>query len=201
MDLNKHIYKTIGFITLFILGQLTLSAQNADDITVMRAKIIDNDTMPHMLLRQVVILPPLEFKDKKEYIKYTKLVHNIKKVYPYSREAARIFTEVHHAMDTIKNKRQRKKFVNAKDQELQDKYGDELKKLTITQGRLLIKLVDRETGFSSYEIIKELKGSFTAFMWQQLARMFGSNLKDEFDADGEDKYIDRIVIMIENGMI
>lgn len=199
-----NVIRYIILITLLSLTAVTsvfCQTVDPDDITVMRAKIIDNDTMPHVMLKQVVILPPLEFESKKEYVKYTKLVRNIKKVYPYSKEAARIFADVHNTLDTLDDKRARRKFVDAKDDELQSKYGDELKRLTLSQGRLLIKLVDRETGFSSYEIIKELKGSFSAFMWQQIARMFGSSLKTEFDAEGEDKYIDRIVIMIENGMI
>lgn len=195
---TPYIYKAITLLFIFI-AQCAYTQTNEAAVT--RALIIGKDTLPHIKLDDIIVLPPLEFKSKKEYIKYTKLVRNIKKVYPYSKEAARIFKDVHYALDTIESRKARRAYVNKKDKELQDKYGPELKRLSMSQGRLLIKLVDRETGFSSYEIIKELKGSFSAFMWQQVARMFGSSLKTEFDADGEDKYINRIVIMIEQGMI
>jgi hypothetical protein len=85
--------------------------------------------------------------------------------------------------------------------ELMEEFSDELKSLTITQGRLLIKLIDRETGNTSYELLRELRGSFSAFFWQTVARLFGSNLKTTFDAEGEDKLIDQIVVLIENGQI
>jgi hypothetical protein len=76
-----------------------------------------------------------------------------------------------------------------------------LRKLTFTQGRILIKLIDRETGHTTYEIVKELKGSLSAFFWQSVARIFGSNLKMEYDAKGDDRMIEDIVIRIENGML
>jgi pyruvate dehydrogenase complex dehydrogenase (E1) component len=76
-----------------------------------------------------------------------------------------------------------------------------LRKLTFSQGRLLIKLIDRETGDTSYKLIKELKGGFSAFMWQSVARIFGSNLKSEYEMEGDDAMIERIIIMIDNGML
>ena len=80
-------------------------------------------------------------------------------------------------------------------------YEEELKNLTITQGRILIKLIDRETSKTSYEVVKELRGSFQAAFWQAIARIFGSNLKTEFDPEGEDKMLNEIMIMIEKGQI
>ena len=85
------------------------------------------------------------------------------------------------------------------EKELLDEYEDDLKKLTITQGRILIKLVDRETGATSYELVKELRGSFSAFFWQAFARIFGSTLKAEYDPYGEDRLIEEIVLLIDNG--
>jgi pyruvate dehydrogenase complex dehydrogenase (E1) component len=80
-------------------------------------------------------------------------------------------------------------------------FEDDLTKLTITQGRLLIKLIDRETGNTSFDLVKELRGSFSAFFWQAIARLFGSNLKSTFDKDGEDKLIDQILVLIDNGQL
>jgi hypothetical protein len=80
-------------------------------------------------------------------------------------------------------------------------YSDELKGLTVNQGKILIKLIDRETGNSSYEMVKELKGSFSAFMWQTVARLFGDNLKSTYDPDEEDRDIENIIGLIETGAI
>lgn len=163
--------------------------------------IIDGDTLPHSTLGQIVVIPPMVFKSNDDYIKYRKLIRDVKKVYPYAMLAKDIFGQVTVAMDTIEDKRDQKKFIKSKDQELQSRYTAELKKLTITQGKILIKLIDRETGYTSYDIVKELRGTVSAFMWQQMARMFGSSLKTGFDSEGEDKMINHIILMIENGML
>ena len=109
--------------------------------------------------------------------------------------------KINDKMDSIDSKRVAKRYIKQVDKELQKKYGPELKKLTITQGRLLIKLIDRQTSSTSYELVKELRGSFSAFMWQSLARLFGENLKEKYDAEEEDKMIEHIVLRIENGQL
>ncbi|MGQ9848142.1 MAG: DUF4294 domain-containing protein, partial [Bacteroidales bacterium] len=93
----------------------------------------------------------------------------------------------------------RKEYLKIAEKKLRADFEDEIKNLTMSEGRLLIKLINRETGKTSYELIKQLKGSFNAFLYQQIARLFGENLKEEYDAKGEDKYIEEIVIRIENG--
>lgn len=82
-----------------------------------------------------------------------------------------------------------------------DDFGTELKKLTITQGRILLKLIDRETGDTSYELLKELRGSISAVFWQTIARIFGSDLKSQYDPKGDDFLIERVVKLIETGQI
>jgi hypothetical protein len=99
------------------------------------------------------------------------------------------------------NERQKKRFIKETERELKDQFEQELKKLTMTQGRILIKLIDRETGSSSYSLVKELRGSLQAFFWQGLARLFGSNLKTEYDAEGQDQMIEQIVRQIETGQL
>lgn len=192
-------------IALFLIA-LSARAQYQDPLSIkggyiLPGVIVDGDTIPYTRIKPVVILPPLEFKSHNEYLRYRKLVRNIKRVYPYSLIARDIFRDIEYAMDSIKNPREQKKYIKQKDQELQDRYTEELKKLTITQGQLLIKLIDRELGMTSYEVVKELRGSVSAFMWQSLARLFGSSLKSEFDEDGEDALIERIIILIENGQL
>lgn len=85
------------------------------------------------------------------------------------------------------------------EKQLQNEFSDDLKNLTITQGRILIKLIDRETGKTTYNIVKEMRGSFSAFMWQSLASLFNSSLKYDYDPKGEDKAIEQAIKLIENG--
>jgi hypothetical protein len=104
-------------------------------------------------------------------------------------------------METLETAKERREYTKQLEDELLKQYEEELKNLTITQGRILIKLIDRETRKTSYEVVKELRGSFQAAFWQAIARIFGSNLKTEFDPEGEDKVLNEIMIMIENGQL
>jgi len=101
-------------------------------------------------------------------------------------------------LSLIKTKREREKYVDQAEKEIREEFEKQLMKLTVSQGKMLIKLIDRETGKTSYELVKELKGSFSAGFWQAVARVFGSNLKTEFDADGEDKILDELVTLYEH---
>ena len=104
-------------------------------------------------------------------------------------------------MDSLPNNRQRSKYVKAKEQELWDLYAKELMSCSVHQGEILIKLVNRELNYTPYDIIKDLRGNFSAIMWQGMARTFGESLKSSYDMDGEDKLIERIVLQLEQGTI
>jgi hypothetical protein len=101
----------------------------------------------------------------------------------------------------LKTEQEQKEYIKRTEQELLDKYTEDLKKLTITQGKILVKLVYRETGATSYDLVEFYRGRFSAFFWQALARLFGSNLKMGYDPHGEDRLIEEIVILIENGQL
>ena len=125
----------------------------------------------------------------------------MKKVYPYSQIAKETFKEVHNIMDSLPNNKLRKKYIKAKEDELLDRYYDELFAMTIRQGEILLKLIDRELNRSALDVIKELRGGFSAIMWQSMAKVFGESLKTTYDANGEDMMIERIVVQIEQGVI
>jgi hypothetical protein len=152
-------------------------------------------------LQEVYIFPEPEFDSWWAERRYRRLVRNLKKVYPYAVLAGDMLEELNDELKEIDSERKRKEYIKKMEDELLAQYEDELKSLTISQGRLLIKLIDRETGDTSYELVKELRGSFSAFFWQALARLFGSNLKAEYDPDGEDQLIEQIVVRIEKGVI
>lgn len=168
---------------------------------LVRGLLIDGDTVPHICLRTVTILPPLQFKNQREAKQYTRLVRYVKKVYPYSQIIKKKLIEIDNELAKLDNDRQRKKYIKKAEKELREEFEGELRELTFSQGRILIKLVDRETGETSYELVKELKGSVSAFFWQSVAVLFQSSLKYEYDADGTDWMIEDIVIRIENGTL
>jgi hypothetical protein len=144
-------------------------------------------------------MPKKVYNNERDKRKFLRLVRKIKKVLPYAKLANNTLYQVQLKLDSIEDKSQQKKYIKLVDKALKERYGEELKRLTISEGRILIKLIDRETGDTSYELIEELRGSFSAFMWQSLARLFGENLKQDYDAEGEDKLIEEIILRIEAG--
>lgn len=172
---------------------------NPNNIVFVR--VVEGDTLLFSNIPELTFYGPRQFKNRFEYRRYYRLVRNVKKAYPYAIMAKRKLDEVNTVMYQMKSEAERKNYMKQVEKEVREEFEDELKKLTITQGRILIKLIDRETGNTSYDLVKELRGNFSAIFWQTLARIFGSNLKTEFDADGSDKLINEIVIMIENGQL
>jgi hypothetical protein len=179
----------------------SLLSQDTLKHIVVPGKVIDGDTVPYVDLKSVVVFPQLDSKSRMDLVGYERLVINIKKVYPYAKMAAIKLTEYQHALDTIPNERARKKFLKSAEKELQAKFGNEIKDLDFTQGKILIKLVYRQTGNSTYTIVKELRGSFNAFVYQTVARIFGYDLRSQYDPEGSDKAIEHIVQMIDDGSL
>jgi len=163
--------------------------------------IIDGDTVMHLYLKQIIVFPPRVFRSKGEQRRYSRLVYYVKKVYPYSQVVKNKLYEINSQVNEIKGEKAKRKFLKMKEDELRAEFEGELRKMTFTQGRILIKLIDRETGETTYEIVKQLKGSLSAFFWQSVAVMFQSSLKYEYDAKGDDRMIEEIVILIENGQL
>jgi hypothetical protein len=172
-----------------------------DGYTILPIIVLDGDTIPNALIPQVVVFPTRKFKNNKEYRQYQRLIRNIKIVYPYSQIAKRKVDEMEVQFRLLKTEKEREKYVKQVEREMRAEFEGQLVNLTITQGRLLIKLVDREIGKTSYELIRELKGGVSAVFWQTIARIFGSNLKSEFDQQGEDKFLNELIILYEHGQL
>jgi hypothetical protein len=164
------------------------------------AVIYEGDTIPSITLPLISCTTKRKFKNKKEAAKWTRLLYNVKIVYPYSILAAARLKEYDRILATIPNEKDRKKYMAKVEENLKKEFTEDLKNLTVTQGKILIKLIDRETGKNTYMLIKELRGSFSAFMWQSLAVLFNSTLKVEYDAEGEDKPIEDAIKLIESGV-
>ena len=175
------------------------TAAPAGGTAIARGVIVDGDTIPHVRLREIKIMPRRRFRSKRAAQRYSRLVRNIKTVLPYARIAGRKIAEIEDNLALMSDEKQKKEYLKKAEKELFQEFEKPLRRLTVSQGRLLIKLIDRETGSTSYAIIRQLKGRFSAFLWQSVARIFGSNLKSEFDGEGEDRMIEYIINQIDNG--
>lgn len=191
------------FFIIFLIGFSSNCTSQAlsDSLYVTKTVVVDGDTIPYFAFEPIAIYSGKSFKNKREERKYGRLKRYVVKVYPYAEVAGEMLREFDDTLKTIKTEARKKKFMKKVETELKAEFTGELKKLTIMQGILLVKLIDRETGNTSYELIKQLRGSFSAFLWQSLARLFGSNLKLEYDPLGEDKMIEEIVQQLESGAI
>jgi hypothetical protein len=171
------------------------------DGTVMQRVILDGDTLLFSDLPEVIILAPREFKSRLEQVRYNRLMRNVQKVYPYAKLAGQKYMEYNEMLMKETNEKKKSELMKKAEDELRASFEDELRKLTITQGLILVKLIDRETQNTTYEVLKEFRGVFSAVFWQGLGRLFGYNLKTKYDAKGEDKVIEEIIMMIEWGII
>ena len=174
--------------------------QQKDSLHYLEAIREDGDTLPHRELEPITVYPRSKFKSRRMEQQYWKLAMRVKKVYPYAQKAAEIMKQYEARFLATNDPKQRKKFVKQAEKELFDEYGPQLKKLSVSEGRILIKLIDRETKRTSYELIKDLKGGVTAFFWQGVARLFGNDLKAGYDPVVEDRLIEEIIFYIEIGM-
>jgi hypothetical protein len=188
------LFLSLFFCRILAFSQDTVKAPPA-------TQIIEGDTITLIDVKPVVIFPPATFPNKRASVRYDKLVYNVKKVYPYAKLAGKQLAVYKTILDTIPSENDRKIFMKKAEKELEKQFGDEIKELTFSQGKILIKLIDRETGNSTFDIVKQLRGGFTAFIWQTMARLFGYDLKTNYDPAGNDKAIEQIVLMIEAGAI
>lgn len=166
---------------------------------LVRTTIYEGDTIPYVTLPPVVCYGDRVFKNQKQKEAWDRLKYNVKKVYPYAILAAARLKEYDLLLSKFSNENEKKKYMKLVEKQLKKEFGAELKQLTMSQGRILIKLIDRETGKTSYDLVKDMRGTLSAYMWQGLALMFNSSLKDEYDAEGEDKAIERAIKLIEAG--
>ncbi|MBW6461288.1 MAG: DUF4294 domain-containing protein [Bacteroidales bacterium] len=186
-------------ILFFIFLSSVVSAQEKLPVFA-RAKIIDGDTLLVVNLKEVLVISFLNL-DKRAERKMTRLIRNVKIAYPYARLAGIKLSEYEEILAQAPNQKARRQIMRQVEEELEAEYGQDLRKLTITQGKILLKLVDRETGNSSYQLATDLRGEFRAVFYQAIARLFTYNLKVKYDPEGEDRDIETIVKMIENGQL
>lgn len=192
----------IILITLFGLTfSFQANGQRRDTTRIGLGVITQNDTIIHQQIPEVWVYPRRDFKSPRYERQYWRLVQRVKKVMPYAREANRLLRQYEPEYVKLTNDRDKRRLIKKVEEELMKQYKEELKKLTIQDGKVLIKLIDRETGRTGYTLIREFRGAVIATFWQGIARLFGNNLKDEFDAWGEDMLLEEIITLIEIGYL
>jgi hypothetical protein len=192
--------KKLFFISIFFVF-FNLSAQNNSNQLLMRAIIYQGDTLPYMALDTIKYYY-YEFKgSNKEYIAYTKLVRDVKKAYPYAKLISNKVNEINAYLNTITNSKILEKEKDRLEKELRSQYEKDIRNLTRSQGKILIKLIHRETQKTSYNLIKDYRGGFLTSVYQGIAKVFGLDLKDSYDPNGKDRNIEIIVTLIENGQL
>jgi hypothetical protein len=168
---------------------------------VVFAKVENGDTIPIVQLPEVSVYALRIFEGKRDIRNIQRMIIHVKKAYPYAKLAGMKLDEYEYILSNTKDESERRKIMRKAEKELNDQFGDDLKDLTFTQGKILLKLIDRETGDISYNLVKDLRGGLTATFYQGFARLWGYNLKTHYDPTGEDELIETIVIMIENGQL
>jgi hypothetical protein len=159
----------------------------------------DGVRIPEIDIKEVVIIGRPSTARKFPFYRYQRLIYNLKKVYPYVQVVRAKLDEANTALEKIPDERDRKKFLRKFEKEIFGEYEDDVRDMTITQGRLLIKLIDRETLNTSYDLIRQYRGTFSAAFWQSIARIFGTDLKAVYDPYGEDAVIEIILNEIQSG--
>ena len=167
--------------------------------TLVETVYYEGDTIPYAKLGVVTCSADRVFKNYRQKAAWDRLKYNVKKVYPYAILASAKLKEYDRVLATIPSESGKKAFMKLAEKQLKNQFSDELKNLSVNQGRILIKLIDRETGKTTYDIVKNMRGSFSAAMWQGVAIVFNSSLKSDYDAEGEEKNIELAIRMIEDG--
>jgi len=159
------------------------------------------DTMLMVYLNDLYIFPVERFKNKKQEQFYWTTVRDVKLTLPYAKLIASELNKTNKKLVSLPDDKERKKYLSQYEKAVLKQYEPSLKKMNINQGKMLLKLIDRECNQSPYELIKAYRGSLTAFFWQGVARIFGSNLKAEYDGKDKDKMVERIIILVEQNRI
>ena len=209
--------KTRNIILTMVLLTLTLSAaaqserarQRMEDMEsasfvplVKVGKVLEGgDSIQYMEMYNVYVYPELEFKNERQKQSYLRLVKNVKTVLPIAKEVNAILIETAEYLDQLPTEEEKNAHIKRVEKSIMQQYKPRMKKLTYSQGKLLIKLVDRECNSSAYEMIKAFFGPIRSGFYQACAWVYGASLRKRYDPDGADKLTERVVLMVESGQL
>ncbi len=195
----KQVFKiSLPVIVVFLIALLQAEAQKPDSVPAIGI-IEKGDTVIYRNLPEVTVYSRPEFDKPRHERQYNRYVEKVKKVYPYAKLAGEMLAEYEPKYLALEDDKERRKMMKEMEKNLLTEYKDDMKKLTISDGRILLKLIDRETSKTSYALIKEFRGGASAFFWQGIAKIFKNDLKAEYDPFGEDMILEQIVTLIEIG--
>ena len=207
---------TFIIMLLLLPGTLVFAQEEADELLpqepvnyklkletfrYVKPVIERGDTMWCYLLPELWVYPPLQFKNERQRRAYNRLVRNVKKVLPIAQQVNGLIAETAETLEMLPTKKQKSAHVSAVEKDIKEMYTPQMKQLTYSQGKLLIKLVDRECNQSSYEIVQAFLGPARAAFYQVFAWTFRASLKKEYRPEEEDKLIERVVRQVETGQL
>ena len=209
----KKVLSTIWVLAMWLPGQAQEQRMTAEQVlaemdsptfvpTVRVGKTFyEGDSIQLMEMNNVYVYPELTFKNRKQAESYMRLVRNVKAVLPIAKQARQMLIETTEYLETLPTKEEKDAHIKRVEEDIFKTYKPKMKKLSYSQGKLLIKLIDRECHSSSYDMIKAFMGPLRAGFWQVFAWGFGASLKKEYEPEGVDRVTERIVLMVEAGQI
>lgn len=196
-----------GLVLVCVLSSVCNTASAQDSVPVefggrvLSAYVENGDTIPYEHIFEVVIVPRRTFRNERELRAYRRMIANLKKVYPYAQEAKRLLREMDSVYEGLDSRAAKARYASQMERKLNRQFEKQIRNLTYSQGRMLIKLINRETGRTTYDIIKQFRGGLSAGFWQIIAKMFGSDLKSGFDPVEEDRILNELIILYEHGQL
>lgn len=201
----RPVITSFFIITVMTLCVCTAKAQDTAEtnstVYRVRTEIYEGERIPSIRLKTVYIYAPIKFKNKRDMRAYYKLIRDVKKTLPIARTVRGLIIETYEILQTINDEKEKARYIKQVERGIKKQYTPQMKKLTFSQGKLLIKLIDRECNLPSYDIVKSFIGPFKAGFYQTFAALFGASLKKEYDPEGDDRLTERVILMIESGQL
>lgn len=203
MKLFRFILCLLCLIPFELSAQTTILRTSDGKVVGYRVpiEVQGTDTIFLFHLRDVYVFPAIKFKNKQQEKYYWKLVRDVKKTLPYSKLITNVIKETNDTLMHMHSDRERDRYMKGFEKTIYKKYESSFKHMTFSQGKLLIRLIDRECDATSYELIRAYRGSFTAGFYQLFAKIFGADLKAEYGSGKNDKLIERIILQVESGQL
>jgi hypothetical protein len=191
--------KSLSILLFCLILANCAKSQERDSVNYVMGTVVGNDTIIQVQVKEIWVFPERKFTNKRQQQNYSRYVARVKKVYPLAVEAKLLLQKYEPQYYALDSQRERRKLMKNLENELLDKHKEELKKWSISDGKILLKLINRETNRTAYSIIKDFRGDVSAMFWQGIARLFKNNLKDGYSPEEEDKLLEEIVRKIESG--
>jgi hypothetical protein len=198
---KNRLKKIVAVLIPLLFVFLNARGQEKDSTGFMMGVVEGEDTIIHKNIKEVVVIPAREFRNKRMERRYWRYAKKVKKVYPLALKAKKLLNEYEPIYNSMDSRRDQRRLMKNLEKQLFAEHKEELKKWSISDGRLLLKLINRETERVPYNLIRDFRGKFSAFFWQGVAKIFKNDLKAKYEPTGKDRWLEEIVTLIELGYI